>query len=82
LTPILRKDSPAARAELKAGDVIVEYDGHAVAKSSDLPRLVAATAIGHEATVKVIREGHALTLNAKVAALPEAQQVAAMESCL
>src|SRR5574341_1051171 len=74
------KDSPAAKAGLKAGDVIVEYDGHAVAKESDLPRLVAATRIGREAPIKVIRDGHPLTLNAHIAELPEPQQAVATSS--
>ncbi len=74
------EDSPAAKAGLKAGDVITEYDGHPIARSSDLPRLVAANVIGHEAALKIVREGHALTLTARIAELPEPQQVAATES--
>src|SRR5215468_1269762 len=34
-------DSPAAKAGIKAGDVITEYDGHKVSRSDELPRLVA-----------------------------------------
>lgn len=68
-------DSPAAKAGLKAGDVIVEYDGHAVAKAGDLPRLVAATAIGQSATVKVLRDGKPVTVVAQIAQLPEPQQM-------
>ncbi len=74
------KDSPAVKAGLRAGDVIVEYDGHAIAKSGDLPHVVAATPIGREAAIKVIRDGQPLTLNARVAELPEAEQVAASSS--
>ncbi|MFQ5846214.1 MAG: DegQ family serine endoprotease [Candidatus Methylomirabilales bacterium] len=74
------KDTPAAKAGLKAGDVIVEYNGHAITKESDLPRLVAATPPGREAAVKIVRKGHALTLTAQIAALPEPQQVAGPSS--
>ena len=74
------KDSPAAAAGLKAGDVIVEYDGRAVGKESDLPRLVAATPIGRQAPIKAIRDGHPLTVSARIAELPEARQVLATES--
>ncbi len=45
------KDSPAAEAGLKAGDVILEYDGHGVARESDLPRLVAATPVGRTCVI-------------------------------
>ena len=41
-------DSPAASAGLKAGDVIVEFNGKAIAQSSDLPALVAAVRPGVE----------------------------------
>jgi len=70
------KDSPAAKAGLKAGDVIVEYDGHAVAKSSDLPQLVAATPIGRNVPVRVMRDGSAVTLTAQIAELSQSQQLA------
>jgi serine protease Do len=69
-------DSPAARVGLRAGDVIVEYDGHAIAKIGDLPRLVAGTPIGQTATLKVLREGKPLTVTAQIAELPEPEQVA------
>ncbi|HSB82715.1 MAG TPA: DegQ family serine endoprotease [Candidatus Methylomirabilis sp.] len=69
-------NSPAANAGLKEGDVIVEYEGHAVTKSSDLPRLVASTPIGKSATVKVLRDNHPLTLTAQIAELSEPQTAA------
>jgi serine protease Do len=73
-------DSPAAKARLRAGDVIVAYDGHPIARSSDLPRLVAATPIGQTATIQVLREGKPLTLSVQIAELPEPQQLAAAGS--
>ncbi len=69
--------SPAAQAGLQPGDVIVEFDGQAVGKENDLPRLVAATAIGKAVTLKVLRESRPLTLTAKVAELPQPPQEAA-----
>ncbi len=63
-------DSPAAKAGLKARDVIVEYDGRPIGKASDLPRLVAATPIGHQVPMKVIRDRKELNLAARVAAMP------------
>ena len=39
-------DTPAAEAGVKVGDVIVEFDGHPVKESTELPLLVARTPIG------------------------------------
>ncbi len=69
-------DTPAAKAGFKAGDVIVDYNGHAIASSADLPRLVAATPIGQTATLQVLRDGKPVTLTAQIAQLPEPQQQA------
>ncbi len=69
-------DSPAVKAGLQAGDVIVAYDGHAIPKVGELPRLVAGTPIGHQATVQVLRGGKPLTLTTQVAEMPGPQQMA------
>jgi serine protease Do len=68
--------SPAARAGLQVGDVIVEFDGQAVAKGNDLPRRVAATSIGRDVAVKVIRDNQPITLTATIAETPQPQRVA------
>jgi serine protease Do len=69
-------DSPAKKAGLRAGDVIVEYDGHAIAKAENLPRLVAGTPVEQTATVKVLRDGKPLTVTAQIAQMPEPQKLA------
>jgi len=69
-------NSPAAKAGLKTGDVITEYEGHTIAKAGDLSRLVGGTPVGQSATVRVLRDGKPLTLTAQIATLPEPQQVA------
>jgi serine protease Do len=50
-------DSPAERAGLKVGDIIVAFDGKQIAESNELPRLVAATPVGREAKLKIVRGG-------------------------
>jgi serine protease Do len=50
-------DSPAAKAGVKAGDIILQYNGNPIERSSDLPLLVANTAPGQKANVQVWREG-------------------------
>lgn len=50
-------DSPAAKGGLKAGDVVVGFDGKAVATPRDLAMAVAGVAPGAGATVAVLRDG-------------------------
>src|SRR5881628_1010272 len=47
-------DSPAMKAGIKAGDIITEFDGHKVARSETLPRLVAETPARREVPVTVL----------------------------
>ena len=49
-------DSPAAKVGFKAGDVIVEFAGKAVASPQELQGLVEQSPIGKEQTVIVLRE--------------------------
>ncbi|TLY25269.1 MAG: DegQ family serine endoprotease [Nitrospirae bacterium] len=48
--------SPAKRAGLERGDVIIEFDGKTVENPTQLRNAVAQTAIGKKATVKFIRD--------------------------
>jgi serine protease Do len=66
--------SPAARAGIKAGDIITQYDGQKVGTSADLPKLVAATTVGRQVPVTVVREGKAVALNVTIAQLDEPGQ--------
>ncbi|HEY0201574.1 MAG TPA: Do family serine endopeptidase [Burkholderiaceae bacterium] len=49
--------SPAAKAGVEAGDVIVKFDGKAIEKASDLPRMVGNTKPGSKSTITVFRRG-------------------------
>ncbi len=48
---------PADKAGIKAGDVIVSFDGKPVHDSHDLPAMVAATAVGAEVQTTIVRNG-------------------------
>src|SRR5262245_52265807 len=80
LVASVTEDSPAMKAGIKAGDVIVEYDGRKVGSSDELPKLVAVTPTGREVPVVVMRDGKTLRLQAKVAALEEPDQKVAGEA--
>jgi serine protease Do len=48
---------PAATAGLEHGDVIVGFDGKPIVNMEELPRIVAATPVGREVDLEVIRGG-------------------------
>jgi serine protease Do len=64
-------DSPAERAGIKRGDIILTFDGHEVDAINDLPRLVAATPAGKEVRLSVFRNGKTLEVTATVGTLQE-----------
>jgi serine protease Do len=57
--------APAARSELKSGDIVLEYEGRAIGLSSDLPPLVGLTRPGTQARLKLFRRGQGM-LNVSV----------------
>jgi serine protease Do len=57
LVSSVEPDSPAAKAGIQPGDVIVKFNGRDVERSSELPALVAGTAPGSEAGLAVWRQG-------------------------
>ena len=53
----VEKDTPAEKAGLKAGDVIVEYDGKLITEGSELPRYVATTPVDKKVKIVIYRDG-------------------------
>ncbi len=49
--------SPAEKAGLKVGDIIVTYDGKQLGEFNELPRLVASTPVGSKVKLDIIRDG-------------------------
>lgn len=48
---------PAEKGGIKVGDIILKFNGVAVERTADLPRLVASTPVGSRAVVTVWRKG-------------------------
>ena len=69
-------DSPAEKAGFKVGDVVVEFNGKKIYRSSDLPLAVGQADIGSKSRVEVIREGKSKTLTVKIAELPTEDELA------
>ena len=76
LVDLVTKDSPAAHAGLKQGDVIVGFNGAPVGDTRDLAFAVAAIPSGKAAPVRVLRDGQELTLNVTIGAEHAPQHVA------
>jgi serine protease Do len=57
LVDVVEKDSPAARGELKQGDVITAFNGAPIATPHDLAFAVAGTQAGQRVPVSVWRDG-------------------------
>jgi serine protease Do len=64
-------DSPADRAGLRRDDIIIEYNGQKVTGSEQLRNMVALTAPGTRATLKILREGREQTLTVEITELKE-----------
>jgi serine protease Do len=64
------RNTPADKAGMKPGDVILGYNGHDIAKLRDLPIAVAETPVGQKAELKVWRDGHDETLEPVIAQMP------------
>lgn len=60
----VEEDGPAAKAGIKEGDVVLEYNGQRVEGQEQLSRLVRETPTGRQAKLVVWRNGAALTLTA------------------
>ncbi|MFO1137046.1 MAG: DegQ family serine endoprotease [Rhodoblastus sp.] len=70
---------PAKPAGLKAGDVIVKFDGKTVDQSRDLPKIVAATPIGKDVDVVIVRDGKETTKTVKLGRLEDGEKLAKAE---
>ncbi len=68
--------SPAEKAGIKPGDVIVEFNGKEISQMSMLPNLVAETTVGSRAEVTLYRKGAVKKLPVTIAKLSEEQAAA------
>ena len=57
-------DSPAEKAGIKTGDVIVDYDGERVRSARQFTRLVQETPEGRSVSIGLLRDGKKQTVNA------------------
>ncbi|WP_373018819.1 DegQ family serine endoprotease [Thiomicrorhabdus sp.] len=72
-------DTPAERAGIRAGDIILEFNGQKVKKSADLPPLVGVAKIDTPIKVLLLRQGKEVTVTVKLTELDKAEQVASAD---
>lgn len=76
----VEKDTPAEKAGLKAGDIILEYDGKPISESNELPRLVAVTPIDKKVKLAIYRDGKRQDVFVVVARLKDGETAAAVSA--
>ncbi len=79
LVSAVEAGSPAEKAGLKVGDVILSVDGKAIDQSIDLPRVVGETKPGTTLVLKVWRKRAAETVRVTVGEMPGDKVAAAAE---
>ncbi|MFL5336518.1 MAG: DegQ family serine endoprotease [Geminicoccaceae bacterium] len=75
----VQKDSPAAAAGVKQGDVVISFAGKPIDRVGQLSRAVAAVTPGQKADLVVWRDGKEVKLQAEIAEMPGQEQVATAE---
>jgi serine protease Do len=70
-------DGPAAKAGVKAGDILVAIQGRPIDDSNRLPRLVASLKPGSTAELKILRDGQVKTLTVTVEKMPDPERLVA-----
>ena len=69
--------SPGEQGGVEAGDIITKFDGKAIERPSDLPRLVGNTKPGTKSTITVFRRGAVRNLTVTVAEIQPEKPVVA-----
>ena len=73
LVATILEDSPAEKAGIKAGDIILEFNGKEVTEMRKLPRLVAEAAVNKNSKIVLWRNEKKVSLNVLIDELKEDQ---------
>ena len=69
LVASVAEDSPSDKAGIKAGDIILEFNGVLINEMKELPKIVAQTDVGKTVEVKVWRNGKEISKKIKLGRL-------------
>ena len=64
-------DSPAEKAGIKVGDIVLKFNGREVVNSSNLPPMVGISPIGKDQLVNMLRDGKEMTVKIRIEELRE-----------
>ena len=67
-------DSPAEKAGIMTGDIIIEFNGEKITDPSHLKNIVSSTAPGNNSKVVIVRDGEWKTINVKLEELEQENQ--------
>ncbi len=73
-------DSPAAKANIQEGDIILTFDGQTIKTSNDLPWLVSMAGIGEKKEITLLRDGKEIKLTLIMSPLPDETTIAVKEN--
>ena len=66
----VRPDSPAAKAGLRSGDIVLQFAGQSVSNPRELQGCVEKSKIGSTASLTILRDGKKMTLNVTCHEMP------------
>ena len=73
-------NSPAEKAKIKQGDVILKFNNQPIAKSTDLPLIVGQSKVGSTFKVQIMRNKMMMNLSVKLEELPAEDKIASLET--
>ena len=74
LVASVAEKSPADKAGIKAGDIILEFDGKKVDTMRTLPKLVAQTEVGKRVTLKIWRNQKLISKKVSIGRLESSKE--------
>ena len=67
-------DTPAEKAGLKEGDVIIAFNGQDIGLSSELPQMIGRAKVGKKVPLTLLRDGKKMDIPFEVASLPDDEE--------
>jgi len=73
-------NSPAEKAKIQQGDVILKFNNKPITKSTDLPLIVGQSKVGSTFKVQIMRNKMMMNLSVKLEELPAEDKIASLET--
>ena len=74
------EDSPAEKAGLMTGDIVIKIDGKRVRNASDVRNHIGLLKVGEEVTFEILRNGKPKTIRARIAAASDENESPAVKN--